>query len=154
MNNRTSFLSSRRSGGFTLVELMIACVVLAIIVGIAVPAYTQQMHKARRVDARNAILDLAGREERYLSVANSYSQNPADLGYGGPNPISVTVNNGYYQLSAVSPDAAQPGVTPSFLITATAIGAQASDADCTTFSVNQLGQQSATGANPATCWRP
>jgi len=110
MTHRTSFISSRRIGGFTLVELMITVVVLAIIVAIAVPSYQQQVRKSRRADARNAILDLAGREERFLSISNSYSQTPADMGYAAAFPL--TVNNGYYRLTVTVPDPAQPGVTP------------------------------------------
>ncbi len=154
MTHRISFISSRRIGGFTLVELMITVVVLAIIVGIAVPSYQQQVRKSRRADARNAILDLAGREERFLSISNSYSQTPADMGYAAAFPL--TVNNGYYRLTVTVPDPAQPGVTPSYIITATSFGPQVGDADCGTFTVNQLGQQAATtsgGApNTATCW--
>ncbi len=153
MAHRTSFISSRRIGGFTLVELMITVVVLAIIVGIAVPSYQQQVRKSRRADARNAILDLAGREERFLSISNSYSQTPADMGYAATFPLIV--NNGYYRLTVTVPDPNQ-AVTPSYIITATSFGPQVGDADCGTFTVNQLGQQAATtsgGApNTATCW--
>ena len=153
MTHRMSFLSSRRIGGFTLVELMVTCVVLAIIVGIAVPSYTQQVRKSRRADARNAVLDLAGREERFLSISNSYSQTPTDVGY---TAFPVAVNNGYYQLSVVVPDPAQPGVTPSYSITATTFGVQVGDTACASFSVNQLGQQTALDSggalNTATCW--
>lgn len=155
MTHRISFHSSRRIGGFTLVELMIACVVLAIIVAIAVPSYQAQVRKSRRADARNAILDLAGREEKYLSIANSYSQTPSDVGYAGAN-FPITVNNGYYQVTVVVPDPNQaPGIT-SYLITATYFGPQVTDTDCAQFSVNQLGQQAALNSagapNTATCW--
>jgi type IV pilus assembly protein PilE len=153
MNHRKTFLATRRSGGFTLIELMITCVVLAIIVAVAVPSYQAQVRKSRRADARNAILDLAGREERFLSIANSYSQTPSDMGYA---VFPVTVNNGYYQLNVTVPDPAQPGVTPSYSITATTFGPQVADTDCASFSVNQLGQQSALTAggavNTVTCW--
>jgi type IV pilus assembly protein PilE len=153
MTHGTSFLSSRRIGGFTLIELMITVVVLAIIVAIAVPSYQQQVRKSRRADARNAILDLAGREERFLSISNSYSQIPGDVGYA---VFPATVNNGYYQLTVASPDLTQPGVTPSYLITATYFGPQVADTDCAQFTVNQLGQQAALTAggalNTATCW--
>jgi type IV pilus assembly protein PilE len=155
---RTTFLGPKRVGGFTLIELMITCVVLAIIVGIAVPAYTQQMHKARRADARNAILDLAGREERFLSISNSYSQTASDMGY---TAFPMTVNNGYYQLTVTVPDpafVAAGNTGPSYIITATALGAQLTDSDCRTFTVNQIGQQVAltTGGaiNTPTCWGP
>jgi type IV pilus assembly protein PilE len=158
MTNRNSFLGSRHVGGFTLIELMITIVVLAIIVGIAMPAYTQQMQKARRTDARNALLDLAAREERWLSIQGNYSGNTADVGYGGNWPQVIT--NGYYSVNVLvpDPDPANPAngvipARPSFIITATAVGVQANDAACATFSVNQIGQQVATpAANTATCW--
>ena len=153
MTHRPSFNSSRRTGGFTLVELMIACVVLAIIVAVAMPSYQAQVRKSRRADARNAVLDLAGREERFLSISNSYSQTPGDVGY---TAFPMTVNNGYYQLNVTVPDPNQPGVTPSYLITATSFGPQVTDTDCQTFTVNQLGQQAALNSagapNTATCW--
>jgi type IV pilus assembly protein PilE len=156
MTIRTSFLSSRRIGGFTLIELMITVVVLSIIVGIAVPSYMQQIRKSRRTDARNALLDLAGREERWLSVSNSYSQTPTDVGYSGAN-FPINLPDGYYTVGVVTPDVAnQPTVANSFIITATAIGQQASDADCATFTVNQQGVQTATNSaaapNTTTCW--
>ena len=142
-----------RVRGFTLVELMVTVVVLAIIVGIALPSYQAQVRKSRRADARNAILDLAGREERFLSISNSYSQTPADVGYAA---FPATVNNGYYQLTVTAPDLTQPGVTPSYLITAMYFGPQVADTDCAQFTVNQLGQQAALTAggapNTATCW--
>jgi len=153
MTHRTSFLSSRRIGGFTLVELMVTCVVLAIIVSIAMPSYLAQIRKSRRADARNAILDLAGREERFLSISNSYSQTATDVGYAA---FPTTVNNGYYQLTVTVPDPNQPGVTPSYIITATYFGPPVTDTDCAQFTVNQLGQQqalnSAGAVNTATCW--
>src|SRR5271154_4603452 len=112
-----SIADLRRTGGFTLVELMITVVVLAIIVALAVPAYTQQVQKARRTDARNALLDIAGREERFLSVSNSYSATPADVQYSGAWPQVVT--NGYYSVGVQVPDPAYVGNGPSFIVTAT-----------------------------------
>jgi type IV pilus assembly protein PilE len=153
--NRNTFSAMRRLRGFTLVELMITCVILAIIVGIAMPAYYQQTQKARRTDARNALLDIAGREERFLSVSNSYSQVTTDVGYTGA-AWPQTVSNGYYTVTVAVPNPAFPATTPSFLITATAIAAQASDTACQTFTVNQIGQQTAQTSggvdNSALCW--
>lgn len=142
-----------RHRGFTLVELMIACVILAIIVGIAVPSYQLQIRKARRTDARNAMLDIAAREERYLSIANSYGPAPTDVGYTGGWP--VTVSNQYYQVwVAVVPAA---GVTPaSFLITARPINAQVADLPCQVFTLDNIGTQTAKDSanvdNSTVCW--
>jgi type IV pilus assembly protein PilE len=141
--------------GFTLVELMIACVILAIIVGIAVPSYQAQVRKAHRTDARNALLDIAAREERFLSVANAYSPLPSDVGYSGANwPQNVSNNN--YSVAVTIPDPAYLGAGPSFVIVATPIGIQAADTACASFSVTQIGTQTAKdSANvdaSALCW--
>src|ERR1700685_4507865 len=106
MTHRSLFSSARMGGpgigGFTLVELMITVVILAIIVAVALPSYQAQTQKARRTDARNALLDIAGREERFLSVSNAYSQLPSDVGYAGVWPQNVTPNS-YYSVSVVAP---------------------------------------------------
>ena len=159
MTHRSLFSSSRMSGprmrGFTLVELMITVVILAIIVAIALPSYSAQTQKARRTDARNALLDMAGREERFFSVGNAYSQVPTDVGYAGA-AFPVNSSNGYYTITVAVPNPGFPVTTPSFLITATPIGVQANDTTCATFTVNQIGQQTAQNAGgvdtSATCW--
>jgi type IV pilus assembly protein PilE len=155
MGYRTASKFSVRDLGFTLVELLIVVVIATILVAIAVPSYQAQVQKSRRTDARNALMDIAGREERYLSVANSYSALPTDVGYPGPL-WPQTVTNGYYNVTVVTPDPAYAGTGASFVITATAIGIQASDSACASFSVNQIGAQTALtsgGAlNSTACW--
>jgi type IV pilus assembly protein PilE len=141
-------------GGFTLIELMITVAIVAVLATIATTSYTSQIQKSRRTDARSAVLDLAGREEKVFSTANTYAAAPSDLGYGaGAWPI--TIGSAYYNVSVASPDTVgQPAATfPTYSITATAINAQAADTQCASLSVNQLGQQTSTGTGTAaTCW--
>src|SRR5580698_1735031 len=141
MGNRTALKFSAGALGFTLVELLIVVVIATILVAIAVPSYQAQVQKSRRTDARNALLDIAGREERVLSVNNSYSANAVDVGYGGAWPQTVT--NGYYLVNVTVPVLAEPATTVSYIVTATAVGIQAGDTACFTFTVNQIGQQTA-----------
>jgi type IV pilus assembly protein PilE len=151
---RTARGLSARHSGFTLVELMIVVVIGAILVSIAVPSYQAQVRKSRRTDARNALLDIAAREERLLSVTNAYSATATDVGYGGVWPQPIT--NNYYQVTVTVPDPAQPAGTPSFIITAQVFGIQVGDSACASFSVNQIGQQTAQTAanvdNSTACW--
>lgn len=152
MSIHTPSISLRRHAGFTLIELMITVVILAILVSIAVPSYTAQVRKSRRTDARNAILDIAAREERISSVTNAYSNLPSDVGYSGAFP--QTLLNGYYIVGVAVPDPGYAGTAASYKVTATATGIQASDAACATLTVNQLGQQASTGTvnNDPACW--
>ena len=91
-----------RLRGFTLVELMIVVVIASILLSVAVPSYLSSLRKARRADAKTAVLELAGREERYLSTNPAgYTTNPADLGFtgfGNGNPVGT---GQYYYISVV-----------------------------------------------------
>ena len=132
--------------GFTLIELMVTVAIVAILASIAVPAYQGQVRKSRRVEAKTALLDLAGREERLYATTNAYGSTPASLGYGaGTGAFSLPVGNGYYNVTV----ATTAGPPATFTITATAIGAQAQDTTCSTFTLTQTGVQTATSA---TCW--
>jgi type IV pilus assembly protein PilE len=134
--------------GFTLIELMITVAIVAILATIAATSYTSQVQKSRRTDARSAVLDLAGREEKLFSTTNAYSQTPSDLGY---NAWGI-IGSGYYTVS-VTVQAQPPATQPNYLITATVAGAQVADTQCQTLTVDQAGNQNSTGtATPATCW--
>ena len=146
------------TAGFTLIELMVTVAIVSILATIAATSYTSQVMKSRRTDARTALLDLAGREEKLFSTTNQYSSSPSALGYGTaanfPIPVGGSGTN-YYSVSLATPDPAQASAPNTFSITATPIAGtqQAGDTTCTSLSVNQLGQQTATpAANNATCW--
>jgi type IV pilus assembly protein PilE len=154
----------RPAYGFTLIELMVVVVVASILVAIAVPMYTAQIQQSRRTDARTALLDLAGREERYLTTnPTGYTTSPASLGY---TAFPATVGQGYYTVTvgciALSGAAlgcdgnANPPTGPSFYLTATPLGTQLKDTNCASFAVDSTGAQfafnSAGAANTAYCW--
>jgi type IV pilus assembly protein PilE len=155
----------RRNRGFTLVELIVAMVILATLAAIAIPSYTNYVLKSHRTEAKSALLDAASLEERYFSTSNTYTANPLQLGYGVAN-TPVTVGTGYYQITninpqpAVAPTALVPGGTPAtFTITALPNPAmmQVNDTSCWTWTINSAGQQTALtqgGAdNTANCWQ-
>lgn len=139
-----------RSAGFTLIELMITVVIATILMTIAIPIYLHQIRESRRTDARTALVDLAGREERYYATNNIYTNSATTLGYpawGSGNPVG----SGYYYLAAPSLNAS----STTFSITAQPISGkgQDKDSDCTSFTVDNTGKQSAAGANPGSCWQ-
>jgi type IV pilus assembly protein PilE len=156
--------SKTGTAGFTLIELMITVAIVGILATIAATSYQSQVMRSRRTDARTAILDLAGREEKLFSTTNVYSPSPLALGYGTaatfPAPPSGIPVGGsgtdYYNVSVVTPDTLyQAGAANTYVIVATPIAttSQAGDTACASLSVNQLGQQTSTGTGtPAQCW--
>ena len=59
--------------GFTLIELMVAVMIIGILAAIAYPSYTQWVTETRRSDAQGALMNLAAMQERYFSQCNSYT---------------------------------------------------------------------------------
>ncbi len=147
------------SAGFTLTELLIVMVIVAILMAVAVPMYQQQVQQSRRTEATNAVLELASREEKYFSVNNNYSADPTQLGYSSSvTSFTPPVSTGTYYQITVDVPTPEAGVAPSYTITATpAAGSpQLNDTNCQTFSITQTGVQSATNSagsdSTATCW--
>lgn len=72
---------------YTLLELMIALAILALLVGIAVPIYIDQMNKAQVAAALNTLSSL----EHTAKVA--YEENPSNttITYAGVNLVNNTV---------------------------------------------------------------
>jgi type IV pilus assembly protein PilE len=142
----------RRTRGFTLIELMSAVAIAALIAAIALPSYMGSLRKSRRTEARTSLLDLATRAERFYSTTNSYldaanTLTPADLGYSGAWPI--TVGSGYFTVNVAV-------TATTFTFTATATGGQAADTKCKTFTVDNTGAQtsldSSGNTTSDTCW--
>lgn len=142
------------AAGFTLVELMVTMAIAAILAAIALPAYNTSVRKSRRTEAKTALLDLAGREERFYNTNNTYSATPSDLGYGaGAFPLAV--GSGYYDVNiaftAYSPG--PPAVAPTYTLTAYPVTAdQLKDTQCTLFTLTSTGLQSST-PNTTVCWQ-
>jgi type IV pilus assembly protein PilE len=155
----------RFSRGMTLIELMVVVVIATILVSIAVPSYTSYVRQSRRVEAKTALLDLAGREERYFSTSvngANYSQTAADVGY---TAFPSVVGSGYYTVSLCAVGPGMSGncppsnqAAPGYAVTAVpaAGSSQLADSQCQSFSVDNTGKQwafnSAGVDNTAYCW--
>lgn len=139
---------ARAARGFSLMELMIAVVVVAVLTGIAVTAYTSQVNKSRRADAKTALLDLAARQERFFTTNNTYTNVAANLGYSAL-PASVPGGNATtsYALSITAASAT------AFTAQATRAGPQSTDA-CGDYTINDRGVQGNVNNTQATavCW--
>lgn len=134
--------TSRTASGFTLIELMIVIAVIAIIATIGYPAYTDQVRKARRTEAKAFLMAAAARQEREFTNNGAYTGNMTTLGYAN-NP--QLTEDGWYSVAAAA-------AATTFTLTATPQGAQASD-PCGNFTLNQAGVRGVTGTlTVADCW--
>lgn len=137
-----------RQSGLTLIELMLVVAVLTILTAIGYPLYTEQVQKARRTDARNALHQIALAQERFFTVNGAYADTldklelPAVLQTGGSL-------EGHYDISISLPDN-----NLAFLITATpdTDSGQTDDGYCTEFRLDQTGLQDANGTETDKCW--
>jgi type IV pilus assembly protein PilE len=146
-----------RDNGFTLVELVVTMVIAAMLAAIAIPAYSNYVRKAHRVEAKNAVLNIASLEERWFSTNNSYTDVPSNLGYTGTAGASFNVGSSYYTVAVTKHDATSSTDLSTYTITATVSGNQVKDTPCQTFVVTSQGTQSsadaASAATTSTCWQ-
>lgn len=119
--------------GFTLLELIIAVVVVAILASIAMPTFLDAIRKSRRSEGIAALNTLQQAQERFRSNNLTYASNltaaptatPAGLG------LTTTTPSGYYTIALVS------GTATSYEATATAVSgtSQANDGNCAQLGV-------------------
>lgn len=125
-----------RQRGFTLIELMITVAIIAILAAVAFPAYTSQIAKGRRAEAKAMVLEASQWMERYYAENNRYDKNTANVA------VDDTFNNRFKQ-SPRLPNVAMYNLALSnlgqntYTITATRTGKMTGDA-CGDFSITQL----------------
>lgn len=137
----------QQTAGFSLVELMVVLVILAILTSIAVTSYRGQTVRSNRSAAESYMKELSGKEERYLLDNRQYALTMTLLGEAAPPTVSSN-----YTVTIEDDDAASP--VPGYVITATPIGSQLTDdAVCGVLTLNHRGVQTpaASGAT-ARCW--
>lgn len=121
----------RRDGsGFTLVELLIALVVVGILAAIALPSYQWAVRKGNRGDAMAALLKIQLAEESWRANHPTYTALLTDLGLGNQS------ERGLYAITLTAPAAT---AATGYIATATALGAQINDTNCAVFTLNVQG---------------
>ncbi len=144
----TVVIARGKMRGLTLIELMVVVAIMAVIAAIAYPAYTNQVQKSRRADAKAALQSIALAQERYYTREGKYTALLTDLVDLSAAIRGGNSDKGYY---TIAPPALPEGNNQQFSVTATATGAQADDTDCATFTIDYLGNTDSTGGG-TNCW--
>lgn len=116
--------------GFTIIELLIAVIVVGILVAVALPSFMDSIRKGRRSEAFAALSALQQAQERYRSNNPIYADTLAKV-----NIVSPTGPGGYYALSITAPSAT------GYEVTALAVSGttQVKDGSCANLSVQVTG---------------
>jgi type IV pilus assembly protein PilE len=130
--------------GFTLLELMIVVIVVAILAAIAIPSYRQYVLRAHRTDAQRQLIDAAARQERYFYSNNAYASALSDLGMSSTVPAGATGQDVTYTLSVASAS------STDYLFKATPVNGQTQD-KCGWFELSRAGERSSQHSDTH-CW--
>ncbi|WP_040574290.1 type IV pilin protein [Methylohalobius crimeensis] len=135
--------------GFTLIELMIATAIVAILAAIAYPSYVEHVRKSRRSDAQAALMETAQLLERCYTEYNAYSDTDCAAVTSGPALANTNSSGGYYTLSALTL------TTTVFTLQAAPQDAQADD-KCGKLTYTHIGVKDVvdadTGVTADDCW--
>jgi type IV pilus assembly protein PilE len=129
-----------RRRGFTLVELLVACVIVGLLAAAAVPSMRSDALRAARADGVQALTRVQAAQERYRSAHGLYAMDLGALG-----GVALVSEQGRYMLRMDSsgPDA--------YTATAQARGAQARDTPCPALTL-EVRQGFARPGPQAQCW--
>lgn len=151
----------QRHMGFTLVELMVTLVIVAILAGIAYPSYTRYVTDTRRGEGQRLLLLAAAQQEKFYTQCGWYAStfgtplvcNAAGNGVLGiPNTLPDVP---YYSLRVTPDPATTNNIATSYLLTAVPTGPQlTNDTDCLNLTITSQGIKSQSGLNVGNrCWK-
>ena len=145
----------RRTFGFSLIELMVVMVILALMLALALPAYHGHIVRAKRVQGQAALLKLMQQQERYYSQNNRYAAFSSDAFNAGQFKwwSGATAADSAYEIQAL----ACPGLPLTHCVKLVAIpgsdkvDSAFKDRHCATLALDSTGRRFASGA-AARCW--
>ena len=128
--------------GITLIELMIVVVIIALLALVSYPNYREFAARAKRNEAKAALLQAATNQERFFLQNNRFSTDLTELGFT-TNPF--TTDTGSYVITV-----AAPIPTADFTVTATFQFGGTEAGKCNVFTITGGGVRTS-GPDPD-CW--
>lgn len=132
----------RKLRGVTMIELMIVIVIIGLMATIAYPQYREFAARAKRVEAKAALLQIAIEQERFYLSNNSFTNDMTNLGFSASTGFITDSES--YSVSITAADASD------FTAVATYRFTDSEKDKCLTFTLDGDGAKSST---PDTdCW--
>jgi len=147
--------------GFTLIELMVAVAIIAILIAVALPTYQSYVARARRADARTQLLQAAQFMQRFYTSNDRYDVDRAS------NPVLGQIPAGLKQspadggaVYALDIPAASLSATGYELRMVPVVGSPMATDKCGSFTINSVGIRGVVVGGTAgsaslrdTCWK-
>lgn len=156
--SRTNDLVGRRQPGFTLIELMIAVAIAAILAAIAYPSYQQYVTRTQRGIAKASLVQVMDRQAQYFADNKQFAADLTTLAFSA-DPFGI--NRKGKEIAATSSERIYNidlnctlvgGVCRSFTLEAIPQLQQASkDSGCGTLRITNVGVKSVSGTS-TNCW--
>lgn len=151
---KASLRTRLRGSGFTLVEALVVLALFSILAGIAWPSYSALKLKARRSEARAALLQAMQQQERYFTASGRYAEFSRVAPHGFIWYSGVAADSSSHELQAQA--CVDASIEECVQITATpgtqAVNRGAADAQCGALRLNSRGERGADG-DVALCWQ-
>jgi type IV pilus assembly protein PilE len=135
-SHRAPLALRARSRGFTLIELMIAVAIVAILVGVALPSYREYVIRGHLADASNGLALMRAQMERHYQDNRSYATTGAFTTPCASTDAATRTFNNFVVTCSGTPTAT------AFTLAATGSGPVAGF----TFTINQADVRATTAA--------
>lgn len=146
-------MASRKQSGVTLIELLVAVGIVAILSAIAYPSYQRYVARTHRNAATACMSQYAQVMEQFYTANLTYVGAPPAPPTNRPEPCSRENDLNRRYTIAMRADSV---TARTYIIDATPIGTQAAidGAQCGTLTLDQSGARSTSvAANRDACWR-
>ena len=130
----------KTNSGFSLIELMIAVMIIGILSAVAFNSYSSSVLKSNRTEGRSALQTAAATLEKCRSVYGVFTH--ANCSYA-----DFDSETNLYSISGAI-------TATAFTLTASPMvgSLQLGDTDCTSMTLSHTGVKGGTGADSAECW--
>lgn len=133
--------------GFTLIELMVVVVVIAVLVAVGIPGYQAYLARGRHSEAVTTLLNLAQAQERFMLVHGVYAASLEGSMADGEGLDWNDERARHYQVMLNRANEV------TYTLTAQPQGTQAANTLCASFTLTHTGQKGITGTGSVDdCW--
>ncbi|HXH03939.1 MAG TPA: type IV pilin protein [Candidatus Competibacteraceae bacterium] len=143
---QSALLCRQPMRGFTLIELMIAVAVVAILAAIAYPSYQEQVLKSRRAEGKALIMNMAQSLERCYTRFSRYDDPGCAIATTLTGAGQASEGGWYLATGVINRN--------DFTLTAAPRKGQTKDSACGSLTLTHSGIRNITGSGSAsTCWQ-